>query len=84
MTEWQPIETAPRDRTEFEAKCDYTRPDVVELCYFEPKMGQMGAVEGPWIVNGTSFLGATHWRPVQGEPRRDYVARNSTREDHNG
>jgi len=62
MTDWQPIETAPRDGT----RILVFREDWVEdiaVCYWLRELGEFIPIQG------TVFIGATHWMPTPPPPK---------------
>jgi hypothetical protein len=60
MMEWQPIETAPKDGSEFLA-CYARQGNCMVLVYWD-------RAHSPWISKGGFVSGfeynATHWTPV--------------------
>jgi hypothetical protein len=59
MSEWQPIETAPKDGTTVILFCDrYASPDVADVGSYE---------QGQWVMNGSGWE-PTHWMPLPNPP----------------
>lgn len=67
MTEWQPIETAPRDGEEFlgwfQQNGEYGRPVV---CAWQPYIDLMYPWHGEW--NSFAEDKITHWMPLPHPP----------------
>lgn len=58
----QSIDTAPRNGTWFMARSKY---GPWRRSQFFTRDGPFGQIDGPWSDDGISFLGATHWKPIE-------------------
>lgn len=72
MTEWQPIETAPRDGTEFLAYDIQAKKQ--DVCHWSKNFEWFEAVQsdgetGPWFGEfGRDREDITHWQPLPAPP----------------
>lgn len=76
MTEWKPIETAPKDRAEILASSPYGDLSIVR---WDERAGKwVGMCEGSLVVETEGDWGTeyrypfvTHWMPLPEPPRAD-------------
>ena len=84
MSEWRPIETAPKDGTAFLAWCDAVYGEVSGfmdgLCFITQLAGEpddrsdaeISGCSGPWWIDGGDYYGCwsrpTHWMPLPDPP----------------
>lgn len=69
MTEWQPIETAPKDGT---AILTYRSGKIMAVAeWLQDRLAQSAMVkEGCWCVSdGMIIIGVTHWMPLPKPPK---------------
>lgn len=76
MTEWQPIETAPRDGTDILLRGRPIHlPDDLEIPGPVTLTGYWDVIDAAFCVTTASWLGpfmeATHWMPLPTPPRGD-------------
>lgn len=85
MTEWQPIETAPRDGTKIALLIPYKPHPEVDAGYWEP----LEDSDDPWIPDwgkrdggcfrftgddGAYDIQPTHWMPIPQETTNDQTS----------
>jgi hypothetical protein len=68
MSEWQPIETAPRDETPVLTR---RGGDLMAVAIYLPKAGDWPeAWQGGWLcTDGIGLLNVTHWMPLPEPPK---------------
>ena len=72
MSEWQPIETAPRDGTEIIARMGTATPPYCESMYFVPFDDDESDGMWHWTQDGDApaINKPTHWMPLPSPPAR--------------
>lgn len=74
MSEWQPIETAPKDRTHILLFVGNDKPQIV-VAYYESFVTEDGTVEwwayADWLLQDAAgeIFGPTHWMPLPPPPQ---------------
>ena len=67
MSEWQPIETAPKDGTAFLVCSPYRYPHTVACVVWEPVHQSWACSWDNWPLE--AFV-ATHWMPLPSSPQQ--------------
>jgi hypothetical protein len=68
MSEWQPIESAPKDGTEVLTYREVGLMAVAAYFEYEP-IWRPGTREAGWTVtDGADLVGVTHWMPLPSPP----------------
>ena len=69
MSEWQPIETAPRDGTQFLVNCPHVECGVSIMQWDDRLYMLVSAFDGkPWL---SRLSKPTHWTPLPAPPVED-------------
>lgn len=70
MSEWQPIETAPRDGTEFLAYGSYLYPDDKAVTEYIEIVEWSGHDGWPWLSGSEMHAPGvySHWMPLPSPP----------------
>lgn len=74
MSEWQPIETAPKDKTLllYGRQVGGSKDDLAGWDGNIVASGYWDGIDGSWCVTGSTwrgpFIGPTHWMPLPEPP----------------
>lgn len=80
MSEWQPIETAPKDGTQILLYCNYYSSSNIEIGSFRNDDNDKEGEEKGWFDNSyddfscgyaSTPLAPTHWMPLPDPPQLD-------------